>query len=160
MKRACLSLTFFALFLATNIAFGADDSFLNFALGKKWSVGGLPCDLNGGAYSLYDKNKGYVFVAGGKEAVNQARSSVEYKDLGGQRFILIQTFYSNGLVEEMLRERDVVSMKLEWTFERLSQNTMIIHKKNTGLNFELMQKGIKRYEIKIEDSSVNKLCQD
>ncbi len=134
------------------------ESFLNFALGKKWSVLQMPCDLNGGTYQIYDREIGYRFTTAGKESINQARTDVEYVDLGSRRFKLIQNFYSNDFVEKMLGERNVISARLEWTVERLSKSTMRISKKNTQLNFDLLLKGLKKYDITTETSSENRLC--
>ena len=157
MNKVYASIFLVNTFFASNVARAEDSSFMNFALGKKWAVSNLPCDLNGGTYSVYDKDKGYIFVAKGKETVNQARSTVEYKDLGKKKFTLTQVWYSNDFVERMLKEENVISMKAEWAFERLSKDTVVIHKKNTGLNFDLMVKGVKQYDVASE-SSQEKLC--
>jgi len=136
-----------------------DRSFLTFALGRKWSIGKIPCELNGGSYQVFDRERGWIFFSNGKGTINKVRTTVEYTDLGESKFAIKQLYFSNDLIEKSLKKRDVIQRIHEWTFEKVSSNIMRIYKVNTDLDFDLMLNGIQKYIPQRQSPSEVRLCE-
>jgi len=132
-------------------------SLLQTVMGKRWSIGEMPCTLNGGAYDTFTRDRGVVFTAGGKEQTGQARSRFEYLDQGAERFTYTQQFLANDMVGRQLGDPNAVSAAIETVYSRVSPNKISFTKKITQLNFDALMKGEKKYD-RTTESGHKLLC--
>ena len=122
-------------------------------MGKRWSIGELPCSTNGGAYDTFTRDRGVVFTAGGKEQVGQARSRFEYQDQGPDRFAYSQQYLANDMVARQLGDSNAVTALIETVYSRVSPNKISFTKQITQLNFDALMKGVKKYDRTTESGS-------
>lgn len=128
-------------------------SLLQTVMGKRWSIGELPCSTNGGAYDTFTRDRGVVFTAGGKEQVGQARSRFEYQDQGPDRFAYSQQYLANDMVARQLGDSNAVTALIETVYSRVSPNKISFTKQITQLNFDALMKGVKKYDRTTESGS-------
>ena len=128
----------------------AGPSLLNQVLGKKWGLPPLPCDLNGGSYEIYSRERGLIFTAGGREQLTTAPNQFQFTDRGMDSFVYKHTFYANDLVARSLRDPNAITMVLETEVTRLSDTRLRLRKKITQLDFDRMLAGVKRYTTQDE----------
>ena len=133
-------------------------SALENVIDKKWSIGQLPCDLNGGAYQVFDQRRGLILIAGGQEQVGGARTEFEYIDKGATQFSYNQKYYANDMAAKLLGDAKAVTMMIEIQVNQLATNKIHLQKKITQLNFEKLINGVKDYEVQVEEVE-NTLCE-
>jgi hypothetical protein len=79
---------------------------------SKWSVGNLPCNLNGGAYTQYGNQykTGSLFTAGGKPNATSQRTWHEFTKNADGSVTLDYKIYADGnrLMEQMTGSRNTV----------------------------------------------------
>jgi len=130
---------------------------LEYVQDKKWSLGPMSCDLRGGSYFIYTKDRGLVQIAGGKELKSTAPMTFEYVQSSPSGFTYKQIYFANDLVANFLHEPKAISAELEKRITLVDGGKIIYHSKIKQLNFDKMMKGIKEYEITEEDGFSN-LC--
>jgi hypothetical protein len=138
----------------------ATQSALEYVQEKKWSVGDLPCDLNGGSYLVYTKDRGLIQTAAGKEAVPQNDSApitFEYLPLTPKSFTYKQTVYANAMVGQLLKDPKAVTAEVEEQITLVNENKITYINKVKEINFDKLMKGIKAYDI-TEERGESNLC--
>ena len=125
---------------------------------KKWSIGALPCDLNGGAFQVFDRRRGLILITGGQEQVGTAPTEFEYIDKGATQFSYSQKYFANDMAAKFLGDSKAVTAMIEIQVNQLGKNKIHLQKKITQLNFEKLLNGIKDYEVQLEEGE-NMLCE-
>lgn len=131
-------------------------------LDKKWSLGDLKCDLNGGAYTVYSEEAvgGSTFYAGGKPTGSSQPQWHRYTVLDKDTVRYERRIYADNnsmMVQSLgspatLVAKDIQIIKLEGN-EKLSKKTEI-----TSLDLTWVLKNRKpKYVTKLETSS-SRLC--
>lgn len=139
----------------------ATQSALEYVQDKKWSVANLPCDLNGGTYLVYTKDRGLIQTAYGKEVAppsDSAPMTFEYLPITPKSFTYKQTFYANAMVSQLLKEPKAVTAEVEKQITLVDENKITFINKVKQINFDKLMKGIKSYDI-TEERGESNLCQ-
>jgi len=137
---------------------GGTKSALEKIIDKKWSIGELPCDLNGGAFQVFDRHRGLILITGGQEQVGSAPTEFEYIDKGATQFSYSQKYYANDMAAKFLGDSKAVTAMIEIQVNQSGKNKIHLQKKITQINFEKLLKGIKDYEVQVEEAE-NTLCE-
>ena len=135
----------------------AEDLLLN----KRWSIGELPCNLNGGAYIIYTNRgpSGDNLVLAGKLNQSEQKQEYSYTFIDANTVEYRHNIYSGGnaFVMNMLRDPDVLMSG------KVSRITIVsptrIEYRNTlrTIDFDQMLKGNVRHQTK-EESGFRTLC--
>ncbi len=122
---------------------------LPYVLDKKWSLGDLPCDLNGGAYQVFSRTipEGYVFHAGGKPQLGEVMSTSRFEPSASNHFVLEQHFYANDLVARSLNDRNALSATVLWIVTLTSPTRIDYVKRIQQLNMDAMLRGVQAYDV-------------
>jgi hypothetical protein len=125
---------------------------LAYVLDKKWTLENLPCDLNGGVYQIFSRSTpaGYVFHAGGRPQLGEARSSSRFETKAPNQFVLEQHFYANDLVSRSLSNSNALSASTIWIVTLTSPTRIDYVKRIQQLNFQAMLGGVQAYDINVE----------
>ena len=126
---------------------------LDYVLDKKWSMGDMNCNLNGGAYHVYSRSfpMGYAFYAGGKPQISDNPQEYEFISKGESEFAHISRVGSNDLVKRMLRTNNNVLTAEVTTDVKLIGAKKIEYKKSIRMiNFDAMMNGRLQYDNKNE----------
>lgn len=144
---------------------GERKTVLERVIGKKWSFGNLACNLNGGAYTIFDpaaKTGVRRVIAGKFQQETPQRAEYRYEIIGLNKFIFFEKIYSTGnnMVERYIGSGvEVLSRATEYTLEgerSLSYKTT----SNLQLKIDEMFKGNVVYEQGKLEAGTDFLCDD
>lgn len=109
--KNCLKTTLISLSVIGMFATAQADTFTELTR-SKWSIGNLPCNLNGGAYTQYgDKYKtGSLFTSGGKPNATSQKTWHEFTENADGSVTLDYKIFADGnrLMEQMTGSRNTV----------------------------------------------------
>lgn len=136
---------------------------VNKVLNKKWSLGDLPCNLNGGTYTIYTDQppSGVLEYLGGNKNQSEQKQDFEYRTSNTEANVLFRrhTIYADGnkfVMQQVGDPNTVVSEVIEKI--TLQANTkLMITREIKQIDFDKMLAGKISYNVKTENSSKN-LC--
>ena len=131
----------------------------DYVMNRRWSLGALPCETNGGAYQVYSRNfpAGYAFYAGGKPNLGQTRQDYSFKEVSSSEFVHTARFYANEMVARQLGNPNIISGEVITNVRLVSPNRIEYSKRIKQLNFDALMNGQMAYETKNE-SGYGLLC--
>lgn len=163
-------LLMFVLFSFSVTSFGQTNSsinksnLLNYVFSKKWSIGEIPCNSNGGTYTeLTDKNNtGEIITMNGK-AMSESDQKYKYsfEVTGNNSFTYKLTTYARGnsLMESITKNPDTVVQSYIGRYQLVSPNKLISKGEYKDINMDnLLNEGKVSYDTKIEEA-ISTLCE-
>ena len=133
---------------------------LDYVIGKKWSIGSLNCDLNGGAFTIYTRESpGIIPVTGGKFPENNnkryQREEPSFSNISEKGFTLIQRFYAEGnpvMLSMVKGDPNVLTAEDIREIEIVSPTKIKVTDRYKQIDWNLLSKGEIGYTVKVSTS--------
>jgi hypothetical protein len=125
---------------------------LEYVLDKKWSLGDMNCNLNGGAYQVYSRSfpMGYAFYAGGKPQISDNPQEFQFIEKSVSEFTHTSKVGANNFVRSQLRSGNVITAEVTTDIKLVNPKKIEYKKSIRMINFDAMMNGRLQYDNKNE----------
>ena len=130
---------------------------------KKWSLSDLPCNLNGGTYTIYTNQPptGATEYLAGKKNQSEQRQDFEFRTSNTEKNVLfrIHTIYADGnkFVMQQVGDPNTVVSEVVEKITLQSDQKILITRELKQIDFDQMMAGRVAYTTKTENTFKN-LC--
>jgi hypothetical protein len=134
-------------------------SFLETVLKNRWSMKlGMPCNLNGGAYVVYDKVYGKTYTIQGQPQFVKKLPIVKIEEINATTIAMQIDRYGTTELENMLRERDVIAGREELVIRNIGKDRIEETQTLTSLDLDSAMRGQKRYVKEQPQAGIQEIC--
>ena len=124
-----------------------------------WSMKqGMSCNLNGGAYVVYDKAYGRTYTVQGQPKFLPKLPIVKVEEINAATIAMQIDMYGTPELENMLREQGVIAGRLELVIKNIGNNQIEETETLTSVDFDSAMRGQKRYVREASQVSISEIC--